>query len=265
MHPLLLPARNPSPMTGLGNNTYLLGDRGPAALVDAGVGAPAHLRDLASALTTAGARLALVVATHGHRDHVAGAPAIRAAHPGAAFAKFPWPEEDGADAIVWRPLVDGEAVDLGGHALTVVATPGHSPDHVALWHEPSGTAFTGDLVVAGSSVMIHASRGGDLAEYLRSLERVRALGARRLLPAHGEPIDDPEAVLAGYIAHRLERERQVVDALESGRGTVQEITEFIYDGLTPALLPAAQENVRAHLAKLRADGRASAHGDRWSL
>jgi glyoxylase-like metal-dependent hydrolase (beta-lactamase superfamily II) len=251
-------------MTGSGNNTYLLrGSDGPAALIDAGVGESAHLADLERALN--GARLGSVLVTHGHRDHAAGAPAIAAAHPGATFSKLPWPDEDPQYAVPWRALSDGDVVDAGDVPLTTLHTPGHSPDHVAFWHRPSATIFTGDLVVLGSSVMIHWSRGGDLGEYMASLERLLALEPRRLLPAHGPAIDDPRAVLTGYLEHRRERERQVLAALGAGHATVQAIAESIYDGLAPALLPAAQENVRAHLEKLKRDGRAADDNGRWRL
>jgi glyoxylase-like metal-dependent hydrolase (beta-lactamase superfamily II) len=263
--PLLLFAHNPSPMTGAGNNTYLVRRRGgDAALVDAGVGEPAHLSELASALEREQARLTVVLVTHGHKDHAAGAPALASAHPGAAFAKRPWPGEDEQYPVVWRPLFAGEVVDAGGEPLTVLHTPGHSPDHVAFWHEGSRTIFSGDLVVLGSSVMIHTSRGGNLISYLESLERLKALRPARLLPAHGVAINDPQRVLTAYIGHRLERERQVVAALAAGHTTVPAIAESIYDGLSPALMPAAQENVRAHLEKLRAEGRVSHdEGGEW--
>jgi glyoxylase-like metal-dependent hydrolase (beta-lactamase superfamily II) len=264
--PLLLSAHNPGPMTGAGNNTYLLADDiGSAALVDAGVGDAAHLRDLAAALDDRGARLDLVLVTHGHRDHAAGAPALASAHPRCAFAKTPWPGEDEQYAVAWRPLAADDRVEAAGETLMVVATPGHSPDHVAFWHEPSRTVFTGDLVVLGSSVMIHSSRGGDLAQYLASLRRVQALAPSRLLPAHGPPIEDPQGILAAYIAHRLEREQQVIAALAAGHSTVSAIAESIYHGLAAALMPAAQENVRAHLEKLKRDGRAVDDDGRWRL
>jgi glyoxylase-like metal-dependent hydrolase (beta-lactamase superfamily II) len=264
--PILLTAHNPGPMTGTGNNTYLLaGTGGSAALIDAGIGEPAHLADLASALDAQRARLETVFVTHGHRDHAGGAPAIARAHPRAVFAKRPWPGEDAQYGVAWRSLVDGEVLSAGDEPLTVVATPGHSPDHLAFWHESTRTMLTGDLVALGSSVMIHWSRGGDLAQYLASLERVRALGPRRLLPAHGPPIDDPERLLIGYREHRLQRERQVIDALRAGRSSVQDIAESIYDGVAPALLPAAQENVRAHLEKLKTEGRASDADGHWTV
>ena len=264
--PIVLNAHNPGPMTGGGNNTYLLAaDGGGATLIDAGVGDPRHLADIARELEAHSATLATVLVTHGHADHVSGAPGLAAAYPAATFAKYPWPEEDRPHAVAWRTLADGDTVVAGGEPLTVLHTPGHAPDHVVFWHEASGTIFSGDLVVAGSSVMIHWSRGGNLVQYLDALERLRALGPRRLLPAHGPPIDDPDAVVAAYLDHRRTRERQVVAALQAGLATVQTIAESIYDGLDARLMPAARENVRAHLEKLKAEGRATDDGGRWRL
>jgi glyoxylase-like metal-dependent hydrolase (beta-lactamase superfamily II) len=253
-------------MTGSGNNTYLIvGTNGSATLVDAGVGEPRHLEELATALATHRASLEWIVATHGHRDHVAGAPAIASAYPEARFAKYPWPAEDGQDGIPWQPLGDGDTVQAGDDTLSVLHTPGHSPDHVAFWHEPSRTILTGDLVVQGSSVMIHWSAGGDLSQYLASLERLLALEPRRLLPAHGVEVSNPRLLLTGYLEHRRMREEQVLEALRAGRATVQAVTESIYHGLGPALLPAARENVRAHLEKLKRDGIATDRDDLWTL
>jgi len=262
--PVLLHAHNPGPMTGSGNNTYLIaGTNGSATLIDAGVGNPQHLADLDAALHQQHARLDRVLVTHGHRDHAGGAPALAAAYPETTFIKRPWSGEDGQYTVPWRPVGDGELVTAGDEALRVVHTPGHSPDHLAFWHEGSGTVFSGDLVVLGSSVMIHTSRGGNLSEYLQSLERLLTLEPRVLLAAHGPRIDAPRAVLTSYLEHRRTREQQVIDALHAGRATVREIAESIYDGLDPALMPAARENVRAHLEKLKAEGLVVDEADRW--
>jgi glyoxylase-like metal-dependent hydrolase (beta-lactamase superfamily II) len=206
-----------------------------------------------------------VLVTHGHADHASGAPAIAAAQPAARFQKRPWPGEDQRYDVAWESLDEGDSIPVGGEALMVLHTPGHSPDHIAFWHEPSGRVFTGDLVVLGGSVMIHSSRGGRLGDYMRSLERLIALDAHTLLPAHGAPIDNPREVLMWYLEHRRERERQVLEALQTGHATVEAIAESIYHGLDPALMPAARENVRAHLEKLRAEGAVAEELERWRL
>src|SRR5262245_56396931 len=196
-------------MTGSGNHTYLLVDEhGSAALIDAGVGEAKHLEELARALEDHRAQLRDVLVTHGHPDHASGVTAIARAHPHARFFKFPWPDEDGRYPVDWLPIRDNDPFTIGSETVAAVHTPGHSSDHIAFWHAGSHSAFTGDLVVQGSSVMIHASRGGDLAQYLQSLERVLAMAPSRLLPAHGPEVADPASLLHCYIDPRTEREGQ---------------------------------------------------------
>jgi glyoxylase-like metal-dependent hydrolase (beta-lactamase superfamily II) len=252
-------------MTGTGNNTYLLvAGNGGATLIDAGQGREAHLSALTQQLSRQHARLERVLVTHAHSDHISGASALADAFPHATFHKHRWPGHDGPPGVRWHVLNDADVLDLGdGDTLVTVHTPGHSPDHLAFWHRETRTLFSGDLVVAHSSVMIHGSRGGDLAAYLASLERVRALAPALLLPAHGGPIERPDAILAACIDHRLHRERQILESLTSGHRTMEELVECIYDGLNPALLPAARETMRAHLDKLRREGRVRLDADRW--
>jgi glyoxylase-like metal-dependent hydrolase (beta-lactamase superfamily II) len=254
-----LHAANPGPMTGSGNWTYFLPGRHPV-LIDAGTGEAAHLEAIA------GARLegpAHVVVTHAHGDHASGASAIRARWPETRFSKYPWPDRDDRYPAPWQPLADGDVIPAGNGELTAIHTPGHAPDHVALWDERSRTLFSGDLVTLTTTVVILASHGGSLSQYLDSLRRVLALSPGRLLPAHGAPIEDPSAVIQKYLDHRAEREAQVVAGLRSGMGSIDALVAEIYRGLQPALVPMARESVLAHLIKLEQEGRARREGEEW--
>jgi len=234
--PLLIPAGNPSAWTGpSGNNTWLLRGREPA-LVDAGVGRPEHIDAIARALD--GAPLTRVLITHSHPDHVAGLPAIKAR----------WPNLEVVDAnTVLGELI---AVRSGDRMLEIVPTPGHAPDHLCFFDRDSGELYCGDLARLGGTIVIPSRKGGDLQAYLDSLRLVRDLAPRRMLPGHGPIIDDPIALLDGYIAHRAERERQIVDAMAAGARTVPEIVARVYPELPESLRAAAEETVEAHLKKL---------------
>jgi glyoxylase-like metal-dependent hydrolase (beta-lactamase superfamily II) len=160
-------------------------------------------------------------------------------------------------------LVDGEVIAAGDSNLTVVHTPGHSPDHVCLL---DGTdLYCGDLVRAGGTIVIPARRGGDLTQYLASLRRVREIAPLRLWPGHGPVIDDPVKAIDDYIRHRAMREAQIVRALGEGHDTAEKISAVMYAGLPQVLERAAVESVLAHLIKLEVDGRVRADGEKWVL
>lgn len=227
-----LHAANPGALTGSGNWTYLLTGAKPV-LIDAGVGHAAHIEAIAARVSDGPSD---VIVTHAHSDHAAGAPAIVARWPRARFWKMPWPERDARVRVPWNALADGQVVEAGDDSLDVIHTPGHAPDHICLWQRSSSTMFCGDLVVSGSTVVIPASEGGNLLQYLDSLRRVGALAPARLLPAHGPPIEDPQKIIRAYLEHRHDRERQVLAAVDSGCGTVEAITNAIYVGLPTAVV-----------------------------
>lgn len=261
--PILVEVRNASAFTGSGNNTYLLAPAGqPACLIDAGIGTEPHVEAVATHTAARQSPLTDVLVTHAHVDHVSGAPALARRLRVERFGKYVWPADDPTE-VEWHHVADGARLAVGGTELTALHTPGHAPDHLAFWHEPSRTVFTGDLVHAGTSVAIIHSRGGDLVQYMASLERLRSLEPHRLLPGHGPAIDEPVRVLEVTLAHRRRRETQVIAALQRGASTIENIADSIYDGLPPALMVLALENVRAHLEKLRQEGRAACDDNRW--
>jgi glyoxylase-like metal-dependent hydrolase (beta-lactamase superfamily II) len=255
-------AFNPGPMTGGGNWTWLIRGRVPT-LVDAGVGDPRHLDALKAALN--GDELAQVIVTHGHSDHTSGAAAIAALMPRARFLKMPWAERDHRGGVSWSPLTDGDTLAAGDATIVAVHTPGHAPDHLCLWHEETRTIFGGDLAIAETTVYVPPAPFGDLTGYLASLERVLALNPMRILPAHGAVIDNPAALLRGYIDHRRRRESEIIEAVRLGDGRIEAIVSRVYGGLTDELLPRASETVAAHLEKLEREGRAACRNDVWHI
>jgi glyoxylase-like metal-dependent hydrolase (beta-lactamase superfamily II) len=232
-------------MTGSGNNTWLL-DGDEPALIDAGVGAPAHVEAIAARL--AGRDLIRVFVTHGHADHASGAPALQARWPRVEIWKHS-PDS----AAGWRGLVDGQYLPAGDHELTVVHTPGHATDHVCFWNAATRDLFAGDMLALGTTVMIPAGRGGGLRAYMASLERLAELEPKRVLPGHGPIIDRPVDLIAQYLAHRRMREAQVRECLAAGMADPAAIVARLYPELPAALSDAARATIEAHLEKLRED------------
>jgi glyoxylase-like metal-dependent hydrolase (beta-lactamase superfamily II) len=245
MRPVPLFVNNPHPLTGLGNNTWLL-DGAEPTLIDAGVGDAAHLDAIARAL--GGRPLARVLVTHGHGDHASGVPALRARWPSCEAAKCQLPGESG-----WTPLADGDRVRAGDAELVVLHTPGHAPDHVCFWHPATAELYAGDMLIQGTTVMIPAGRGGNLRQYLASLERLASLAPARVYPGHGPIIERPVDLIHEYLEHRRLRDRQVAACLAKGLTDVEDIVASVYPDLAPALRPAARATIEAHLEKLRED------------
>ncbi|HZG95785.1 MAG TPA: MBL fold metallo-hydrolase [Mycobacteriales bacterium] len=242
---LLVRADNPGPMTLEGTNSWLLAEPGAsrAVAVDPGPDDPAHLTALVAAAGARGREIAVILLTHGHPDHAAGAPRLRELTGAVVLA---------ADPAYGGPLPASHRVD--GLQLTTVPTPGHSADSVSFLVVADGVVLTGDHVLGrGTTVVEHPE--GRLADYLESLERVRRLHARALLPGHGPVVDDPDAVLDYYVRHRAERLDQIVAAVAAGATTPREIVERVYVDTDRRLHPVAELSVRAGLELLVEQGR----------
>jgi glyoxylase-like metal-dependent hydrolase (beta-lactamase superfamily II) len=240
-------APNPSPLTGDGTNTYVVGQK-TVVVIDPGPADEGHRQRVEAAVREAG-RAVAVVLTHHHLDH-SQAAAEMARRLGAPLAAFPHPESPGLD----RELGDGSEIAFEGGTLRALHTPGHSRDHLCLWWPEVGTIFVGDLV-AGQGYIVIDPPEGDMSAYLESLRRVRDLGARSLRPGHGPEISAPASYLEAYVSHRLEREAKVLAALGVEPVTVAQLLPVVYDDTPEAMHPIAVRSLVAHLEKLGKDGR----------
>jgi glyoxylase-like metal-dependent hydrolase (beta-lactamase superfamily II) len=231
-------AGNPGPLSLSGTNTWIAW-RNPAWVIDPGPALPAHLDAIAAELERRGG-LGGIALTHDHPDHAEAVPALR-----ERFGAMPVAAARGA---VELPLPGG------GRAgpLEALPTPGHATDHLAF--VLGQVAFTGDAVLGEGSVFLTPDPGA-LAGYLAGLERLRARDLALLCPGHGPLIEDPAAKIDSYLAHRLERERLLLDALACGLRRVDELLDAAWADAPAPLRPIAAITLAAHLDKLADEGR----------
>jgi glyoxylase-like metal-dependent hydrolase (beta-lactamase superfamily II) len=245
-------APNPSPMTLEGTNTWLIAARGSssAVVVDPGPEDEGHLRRVVDRIAEAGRRVAQILLTHGHSDHSAGARRL------AALTGAPVRAADPAHRLGSEGLAGGDVVTVAGCEVHVIGTPGHSADSLSLLLPEDGALLTGDTVLGRGTTVI--AGGGSLADYLRTLEAMKALAdaasVRVLLPGHGPLISDPSSTLAYYIGHRAERLAEVRAALAAGDKTAQEIVARVYHDVDPGVRRSAELSVQAQLDYLAARG-----------
>ncbi len=243
-------APNPGPYTGPGTNTWVVGDDVEAVVIDPGPADSSHADAIVS--TLGARRVTAVIVTHTHPDHAPLANPLARQVESPALGHAPGPDFDPDER-----LVEGSVVRFAGSSLEVLHTPGHADDHLCF--RVGTVLFTGDHIMGGSSVMVD-----DLVPYLRSLERMRNQTFSRLYPGHGPEIENPAEVIDWYIAHRLQREREIVDAIRAGAGTVGAVVETVYAAVPTDLYPLATRNVVAHLRKLAEEGVVEVGGSEWS-
>jgi glyoxylase-like metal-dependent hydrolase (beta-lactamase superfamily II) len=240
-------APNPGPFTLEGTNTWVVGES-PSVVIDPGPDDAGHLL----AILEAAEPVAAVVITHRHPDHAPGASRLGRTAVAPVYAFAPQGEE--------RPLADGEEVEAGSLRLRAIHTPGHSPDHVVLHHQGEGLLFTGDTVLGRGTSIVDPPEG-DMGAYVRSLERLGALGVRIIYPGHGPVVFDGPSKLREYVAHRAEREERILAALADGKETAAAMVPDIYGNeVTEEMYPAAARSVLAHLLKLEREGRVARTG-----
>lgn len=247
-----LTAPNPGPFTLDGTRTYMIGE---TVVLDPGPLIPSHIH----AVRRAQPGLELILLTHRHGDHAPGAVPLKE----ATNARIVAPRGVLDDRVVDRRVSGGEEIVVENVTIEVIATPGHTGEHVC-YLTSEGDLFSGDMIL-GSGTTAIMPPDGNMSDYMRSLAALRARNPKRIHPAHGPTREDAVALIDEYIAHRLDREKQVVDALASGAKTVSVIRERIYPDLDGALTRAAEGQIFAHLQKLAEEGRGREEGGVWSL
>lgn len=254
-------APNPGPFTFRGTGVYIVGTQN-VAVIDPGPDIPAHLDALKAAL--AGKHVTHILLTHTHNDHSPAAAPLKAWSGAKTYAFGPHPRreetgvkvEEGGDTA-FEPDVrvrDGDILAGDGFTIECVFTPGHTSNHMCYALREEQALFTGDHVMGWSTTVV-APPDGDMAAYRASLAKLIARDDRMLWPTHGGPIRDPKPFLTAYLAHRAEREAQILACLHEGVTTIPEIVARLYVDVDKRLHPAAGMSVLAHLIQMVQQGR----------
>jgi len=262
-------ARNPSPFTYFGTQTYLAGEQ-ELVVIDPGPDMPEHVDALLAAID--GRSLAAIACTHTHRDHSPASRPLQAATGAPIIGCAPLalesigPRADASFDKQYSPdkvLADGEAIEFeNGKRLIAVATPGHTSNHLCFGF--GDALFTGDHVMGWSTTVV-VPPDGDMAAYMKSLDKLRQRKDRIYYPAHGPAVTKPAQLVRGMMGHRLQRERQILKLVGEKPRDIPDIVANAYPGLDQRLVPAAGGSVLAHLVDLERRGLVEAgEGETWT-
>ncbi len=263
-------AHNPGPFTYTGTGTYIVG-HGTVAIVDPGPDDLDHIAALLAAV--AGETVSHLVVTHTHRDHSPAAPAVKAATGASIVGCAPLvlddlgPRADAGFDATYAPdtvLADGDGVSGPGWTLTALHTPGHTSNHLCFALPEERALFSGDHVMGWSTTVV-APPDGNMAAYMASLRLLLDRDDAVYYPTHGPAVTEPQRLVRGMIAHRKQREAQIVARLETGAQTVPAMVATMYASVDPRLHPAAGLSVTAHLIDLAGRGVVAQRGDAWAL
>ena len=263
-------APNPSAFTYTGTQTYIVG-AGEVAVIDPGPDLPEHVDAILAAC--AGERIGAILCTHTHRDHSPASRPLQALTGAPIIGCAPLvlddlgPRADASFDADYRPdrvLADGETVSGPGWTLEAVATPGHTSNHLCFSLRETGALFSGDHVMRWATTVV-SPPDGDMAAYMASLDKLIARDDRIYYPAHGDPVEEPRRFVTAIVAHRRQRERQILTLLDEAPQPIEAMVQRMYKGLDPRLHGAAGRSVLAHLIDLETRDAVMRAGEEWML
>jgi glyoxylase-like metal-dependent hydrolase (beta-lactamase superfamily II) len=264
----VVPLRTPTLPPATRTNCYIVGEPGAAVAIDPATPYGDEQERLDAFVEAHRIRLTEIVLTHHHVDHVGDATRLAARHGVGIAAHAATAAKLRGRVAVTRIIADGERLEVGPRGLRARHTPGHAPGHLCFVDEAAASIVAGDMVASVGTIIVEPDDDGDMRIYIESLRALRGevdAGARRLLPAHGKPVDDGGALIEYYVKHRLEREARVAAALTDEALDVAALVPPSYPDVSPMLYGLAARSLLAHLFKLEYDGRARRHADgRWS-
>jgi glyoxylase-like metal-dependent hydrolase (beta-lactamase superfamily II) len=265
---ICFPVRTPTKPPATHTNCYLIYNTEELLIVDPGSPYEDEQQALAASiddLIAQGRSVREIVLTHMHPDHVGGVNALRQHLGEVSVAAHRLTAKSIADSVrVDRFIENDEVISLNGSpqiSLRALHTPGHARGHLCFYEERSGTLLSGDNIVGLGSVLIDPPEG-NMRDYLDSLARMRALANLSLiLGGHGPAIANPDAGLAGYISHRLDREQKILEAVRQGASNLKDIVAAVYTDVSSKAHAMAERAVLAHLEKLQADSLVCRHSN----
>jgi glyoxylase-like metal-dependent hydrolase (beta-lactamase superfamily II) len=248
-------ANNPGPMTYFGTNTWVFD--GPDGTIVLDPGPEDHPEHVDAIMRHTDGKIALIVVSHTHHDHVGAVPALKAAS-GARTVGFHTSATDSFTADI--RLGHGEAIA----GMTALHTPGHRSDHLCFsmpWRQET-ILFSADHVMSWSTSIV-SPPDGNMTHYFASLKLLLDRDEAAYLPGHGPLLRQPQDLVRQMLTHRLLREQAIVKTLSEGPADTRSVVEKLYRGLNPRLFKAAERSVLAHLLKLEEDGKAAHDGEIW--
>ncbi|CAH0991272.1 Hydroxyacylglutathione hydrolase [Sinobacterium norvegicum] len=258
-------APNPGPLTGLGTNTYIVGDQ-HVAVIDPGPIEQGHADQLYQLLTAEGRTISHIIATHTHPDH--SPAAVRLAElSGAVVIGKPADDQQFQDALFEADveLYEHWQLTTDEFDLQAIYTPGHVSNHYCLLEKNSGLLMAGDHLMNGSTVVI-VPPSGDMYDYVASLQKLKNYDIDCIAPAHGDLMPEPTTVIDQVVAHRLGRELKVINGLRvGGRQSMEVLVTRVYDDVDASMHSMAVFSLHAHLLKLQREGLVDEIAAEWLI